>query len=211
LGNVLYFQFYQRFDPNFLNTDYNCLNGGCGGWKQIIWYGNPPNGSSSSSIEVTHNNGWERGVPQMYGQQGHDDYGIQDVAGCSYAGSGFNSQANYPEPPCVRYKSNQWMEFTGRIEIRGAANAPTSRVQLWVDGKLVIDYGQAKINWGSGDGAGIGAFLATVYHTNKDSSQVHPVGYTWMDDIIVSTQPISMATGGAPAVPPAAPSGLALQ
>ena len=44
-GNVLYFQFYQRFDSNFLNTDYLCQNGGCGGWKQIIWYGNPPNGS----------------------------------------------------------------------------------------------------------------------------------------------------------------------
>jgi hypothetical protein len=146
LGNVVYFQFYQKFDSNFLNTDYDCTDGGCGGWKQALWYGEPPLGSSSSSIEVTMNNGWERGIPQMYGQQGHDDYGIQDVAGCTYAGSGYGSRTSYTEPPCVRFKANQWMEFTGRIEVRGAANTPQSRVQLWVDGKLVIDYGQARIN-----------------------------------------------------------------
>lgn len=213
LGNVLYFQFYQMFDSNFLNTDFLCLNGGCGGWKQMIWYGNPPFGSSSSSIEVTHNNGWQRGVPQMYGQQGHDDYGVQDVAGCLYAGSGFASRSSYPEPPCVRYKANQWMEFTGRIEILGTSNSPSSRVQLWVDGKQVIDYRQAKICWGGtcGDGDGIGSFLASPYHTNKDSSQNHSTGFTWMDDIIVSTQPIPMTNSSVPNPPPAAPVNLRVQ
>src|SRR5262249_31140583 len=105
-GNVVYFQFYQFLDSAFLDTDFECMDGGCGGFKQIIWYGNPPFGSSSSSIEVTHNNGWQRGVPQMYGQQGSDDYGVQDVAGCTYAnatsqggsGSGFDSQPNYKAP-----------------------------------------------------------------------------------------------------------------
>src|SRR5262249_19112197 len=84
LGNVLYFQFYQRFSAAFAMTDYQCTSGGCGGWKQAIWFGNPPLGSSSSAIEVTMNNGWQRGVPQMYGQQGHDDYGIEDSIGCTY-------------------------------------------------------------------------------------------------------------------------------
>ena len=213
LGNVLYFQFYQMFDPNFVNTDFRCTNGGCGGWKQMIWYGNAPFGSSSSSIEVTHNNGWQRGIPQMYGQQGHDDYGMQNVAGCLYAGSGYESRSSYPEPPCVRYKANQWMEFTGRIEVLGTSNSPSSRVQLWVDGKLVIDFRQAKICWGGscGDGDGIGSFLASPYHTNKDSSQSHATGFTWMDDMIVSTQPIAMTTGTAPNPPPAAPANLRIQ
>src|SRR5207244_10284106 len=31
-GNVLYFQFYQKFDSNFLSTDFQC-SGTCGGWK----------------------------------------------------------------------------------------------------------------------------------------------------------------------------------
>jgi hypothetical protein len=191
LGNVLFFQFYQKFDDNFLSTVYQCLGGGCGGWKQIINFGNPPNGASSSSLEVTMNNGWQRGVPQMYGQQGSDYYGIQDVRGCTY---NFNGLLTYPEPPCIRYKANQWMEFTGRIEILGESNQPTSHVQLWVDGELAIDYKQAKIDWSGPSGKGFGQFLLSPYHTNKDASQVHPAGHVWYDDLIISTEPIPMGS-----------------
>jgi hypothetical protein len=200
-GNVLYFQFYQRFDDNFLSTDFRCLSGECGGWKQAIWFGNPPSGNSASSLEVTLNNGWQRGVPQIYGQIGADNYGVQDIRGCIYnrgangAGSGFASHVNYPEPLCVGYKPDQWMEFTGRIEIRGENNQPASRVQLWVDGKLAIDYDKAKIDWSGTSGSGFGQFLLSPYHTNKDGAQVHPEGHTWYDDLIISTQPISMGAG----------------
>jgi hypothetical protein len=195
LGNVVYMQFYQRFDPNFLTTVYKCGSNGseyCGGWKQLIWYGNPPNGSSSSTIEVTHNNGWLHGMPTMYGQQGADDYGYQDIRGCAF---NFNGMDTYPEPPCIRYKPNQWMEFTVRVEVRGARNAPESRVQLWVDGQLTVDYGKAKINWGSSDGQGLGSFEITPFHTRKWSGQTTPVGYTWVDDVIISTSPIAMRSG----------------
>lgn len=219
LGNVFYFQFYQRLDPNFVNTDFVCLYGECGGWKQVIWYGDPPTGSSASSIEVTMNNGWERNVPQMYGQIGQDGYGIEEVVACTYAnatrlggaGSGYNSRPNYLaplNPTCAHYVPDQWMEFTGRIEIRGASNAPESRVQLWVNGKLVIDYGRAKINWGSSDGKGFGQFQLTPYHTNKDAAHVHPTGYTWYDDLIISTTPIPMVGQTVDTIPPAAPSNL---
>lgn len=213
LGNVVYWQFHQYFDSNFLTTPYKCGSDGtegCGGWKQVIFYGNAPKGSSASNIEVTHNNGWMRGVPQMYGQIGYDGYGIQDVIGCSY---NFNGQYTYPEPPCKRYKASQWMEFTVRVEVRGAPNAPESRVQMWVDGQLVLDYAKAKINWGSVDGEGLGQFQITPYHTRKYSGQAHPVGYTWMDDLIISTQPIPMsggATSSGDTTPPAPPSNLTL-
>src|SRR5207237_8090406 len=40
-GNVLYFQFYQKFDSNFLSTNFQCIGSSpCSGWKQAIWYGN---------------------------------------------------------------------------------------------------------------------------------------------------------------------------
>jgi hypothetical protein len=202
LGNVLYFQFYQKFDTNFVNSDYKC-DGECTGWKQAIWFGNPPNGSSSSNLEVTMNNGWQRNVPQMYGQSGTDDYGIEDIINCTYAnaarqggsGSGYNSRPNYSaplNPTCFHYPVDQWTEFTGRIEIRGAANAPASRVRLWINGQPAIDYGAARIDWSGGDGNGLGQFLLTSYHTRKDSTRVNPVGFTWYDDVIVSTQPIAM-------------------
>jgi hypothetical protein len=208
-GNIAYFQFYQKFDSNFANTNFRCVSGECGGWKQSIWYGDPPNGSSSSSIEVTLFNGWQRDVVQMYGQQGFDDYGIQDIIGCTYAkatvqggsGSGFDSRLNYSapvNPSCVHYAVDQWMEFTGRIEIRGESNAAASRVQLWVNGQLVIDNPHARINWGGPEGKGLGQFLLSPYHTNKDPNQVHSEGHTWYDDVIVSTEPIPMVNGGIP-------------
>jgi hypothetical protein len=207
LGNVFYFQFYQKLDSNFVNTDFKCLGGECGGWKQIIWYGNPPNGSSSGSLESTMNNGWQRNVPQFYGQQGTDDYGVEDAIGCTFdkatsqggSGSGYNSRPNYQaplNPTCQHYIGDQWMEFTGRIEIRGANNAPASRVQLWVNGQPAVDYGAARVDWGTDGGQGFGQFLMTPYHTNKDPNQVHPVGHTWYDDLIISTQPIAMTGGG---------------
>jgi hypothetical protein len=209
-GNTVYFQFYQKFDSNFASTNFQCVLGECGGWKQAIWYGNPPNGSSSSSLEVTMFNGWQRNVPQMYGQQGFDDYGIEDIIGCTYAratsqggsGSGFGSRPNYASPlnpACVHYEVNQWMEFTGRIEVRDESNSPASRVQLWANGQLVIDNPHARINWGGADGDGLGQFLLSPYHTNKDPNQIHDAGYTWYDDLIVSTEPIPMVNGGIPA------------
>jgi hypothetical protein len=208
-GNVLYFQFYQKFDSNFLSTDFQCLGGTCGGWKQAIWYGNPPNGASASSLEVTMNDGYQRGVPQMYGQQGNDDYGVENIIGCTYgkatslggSGSGFNSQPNFAaplNPNCAHFVADQWMEFTGRIEVRGNPNDAASRVELWVNGQLVIDYGFARINWEGTDGNGLGQFQLTPYHTNKDPNQAHPTGYTWYDDVVISTQPIPMINGAIP-------------
>jgi len=191
LGNVLFFQFYEKFDDNFLSTNFQCAGGECGGWKQAIWYGNPPNGVSASSLEVTIINGWQRGLPQMYGQIGTDYYGIQDARGCTYKRDA-RSGTDYSEPPCIRYKANRWMEFTGRIAILGESNQPTSRVQLWVDGELAIDYKQAKIDWSGASGKGFGQFLLSPYSTNKDVSHVHPVGHVWYDDLIISTQPIPM-------------------
>ena len=224
LGSVVYFQFKQKMDNNFVNTDFKCLNGSCGGWKQTILYGNPPIGSSSSTIEVTMNNGWQRGVPQMYGQQGHDDYGIEDIIGCTYAkasaggsGSGFESRPFYLapyNPTCLHFSIDQWMEFTVRVEILGTPNAPASRVQLWLNGQIAVDYKKAQINWGSSDGDGIGQFMLTPYHTNKDVTHVHNTAYTWYDDVIIATQPIPMSNGALPPPPlaaPAAPKNLQVQ
>ena len=90
------------------------------------------------------------------------------------------------------------MEFTGRIEVRGNPNDAASRVELWVNGQLVIDYAFARINWGTSDGSGLGQFMLTPFHTNKDPNQAHPTGYTWYDDLIISTQPIPMVNGAIP-------------
>jgi len=183
------------------------------GWKNVIFFGNSPKGASSSGMEVTMMNPRQIGIPAMYGQQGYDGYGYQDVRGCTWSKLDplvTNNPALYTDPPCKRFKANDWVELTGRIEIRGAPNAPESRVQLWVDGELAIDYDKAKINWASGDGDGLGQFDLTPYHTRKDPTQVHATGILWYDDLIVSTQPIAMTngttTGTQPTVSVTAPS-----
>ena len=48
------------------------------------------------------------------------------------------------------------------------------------------------IDWSGPDGNGLGQFQLTPYHTRKDPGRVHPAGFTWYDDLIASTQPISM-------------------
>ncbi len=211
-GSEIWVQYKQRFNAAFVTTDFDCTGGGCGGWKQSIIYGNPPNGSDSSTIEVTGNNGWERDVPQVYGQQGQDDYGIEDVRGCTYAnatslggaGSEYGSRPNYQaplNPTCLHFLTDTWMEFTYHIEvIGGTPNTNTSRVRMYVDGQLALDRTTAKINWGGTDGDGLGSWEWLPYHTNKDSAQSHSMGLTWYDDLIVSTQPIEMG-GGTPTAP----------
>ena len=216
-GATVYYQFYQRFDSSHVGTNYLCNPEVCGGWKHWITFGNPPNGSSSSTLEVTHNNGWQRDVPQMYGQQGRDDYGIEDLVDCKYAGSGYEVRLKYRaplNPSCKHYPANQWHEYTVKITVGGAenSNSPASHVQMWVDGTLVIDNPSASINWGSGDGQGVGNIAILPYHTNKDSRQSHPTGFMWTDDIVVSTQPIVMVNGVVPpSSPPAAPTRLKTQ
>lgn len=199
-ANTVYMQFYQYVDSNFLTTAY----APGGGWKQLIWYGNTPNGSNSSGIEITHVNGYLRGVPALYGQAGADDYGTQDVRGCAYTGG---PPSTYTEPPCIKYKANQWMETTVRVDMGttscyGGVGAPgNTRVRMWIEGSLAVDNPRACVRYNAGEGDGLGQFVITPFQTGKDASQVTPIAYTWYDDLIISTQPIAMKTGTTPPPP----------
>src|SRR5574341_1318539 len=144
-------------------------------------------------------------IPCMYGQQGTDDYGIQDVLGCS-GPVGWSYRNNYTEPPCKLFIADQWQEFTGRIDVIGSPNAASSRVRLWVNGTLAIDKTNAHVNWGAGDGNGIGAFLFTLFATNLSPASATSTGYAWIDDLLISTQPIAM-TGAGGGTAPSAPTG----
>lgn len=225
ISNTVYMQFYQRFNQAHVDENYLCTGGECGGWKHMIWFGNPPLGSSSSSIEVTHNNGWQRGVPQMYGQQGSDDYGIQDVRGCPYKGSGYSTRSLYAaDPDCILYVGDTWMEFTVKLTVNGSSgsNAATSRVEMWVNGSKAIDFTTARINWNEtctagNDGCGVGSFVALPYMTNKDGSETHPTGTLHTDNVIVSLDAICMVgeicsgVSGGDTTPPLAPTGLTVR
>jgi hypothetical protein len=215
VSDVVYWQFRNYFSQELLETIFYCGAGGpsdpgCNGFKQIIFYCAPHLGTSSSNCEITHNSIGQQNpsfaarLVGMYGQQGNDFYGYQDVRGCTY---NYTGTFTYFEPPCVMYDHSRWQEFTVRLEVNGASNAAASHVQLWVDGSLTIDMTTAKVDWNLSQTAkGIGQFMITPYMTNKRSDQAHATGYMWFDDFIISLDPIAMGGGGGAGDTPDPPS-----
>ena len=67
-------------------------------------------------------------------------------------------------------------------------------VELWVAGereksrRAVVAKGYDLAN--TKPGAKYGKLWLLPYHTGKDSSQDHPIGYTWYDEVIISRAPI---------------------
>ena len=241
-GEEFYVQWRQRFSSEFLTTNYT----GGGGWKQIILgegdragVCNPANPTtatcpaSCTQLEIVAQNTSQLGIPQMYHSCGEKDDGyepleywdnnlgnivVQNAVGCLY-GSG------YLEPPCVRYKPNQWMTFQIHVKIgtwyKNDRNYHrNSTIRMWVaderqPSKLVTDFSP-----GSGHGYDIantdttaplaeyGKLWLLPYHTDKDSSQSHPTAYTWYDELIISRNKIADPSGIS--TPLAAPTNLVI-
>lgn len=217
LGSELWCQFYQRIETEMQDTIFLDEDGvSVSGWKQIIQFGEPPNGTSSSHTEVTLVNSFSRGVPAMYGQSGADGY-EPNISGetfnpwfqYTHNGSAYVGICPYNQGyhgACIRYDqyADQWIEFTIRIKVdptnSGTPNAANSWVDLWVNGIPTIQYRQAKINWGNNDagsgptGKGVGQFHLSTYITRKYTSQVHGLTGTWFDDVIFSTESIAFGS-----------------
>ncbi len=72
-----------------------------------------------------------------------------------------------------------------------------SYATLWIarakqPSELVIEWGPYNLSAGStAEDQKFGKVWLLPYHTNKDSSQAHPVGYTWYDELIISRNRIA--------------------
>jgi len=75
-----------------------------------------------------------------------------------------------------------------------------SRVQLWIaregqPGQLPIDWGPYNLTAGEPQSnQKFEKIWLLPYNTNKDPTVSYPVAYTWYDNLIVSTQLISMSS-----------------
>jgi hypothetical protein len=68
---------------------------------------------------------------------------------------------------------------------------------LWIDGVLTVDNSVASVDFSGGAGAGIGSYVLWVYQTGRgENDDSLPASYTYFDDVIVSTNPIAMLSGG---------------
>ena len=196
-GEEFFVQWRQRFSEEFLNTYYE---EGLG-WKQIIiGEGDrlgvfPP---SCTQLEIVLANSNQIGFPQAYHSCGAKDGQFEQLGG---GGS---------------YVANEWMTFQIHVAIgtwyKSDGNYHRdSTVQLWVgrEGRasnLVVNFTPddaivfgVRIP-GTGNGYDIandnpmakyGKLHLTPYHTRKNPSQVHPTGFVWYDDLIISRKRIA--------------------
>ncbi len=207
-GETVFLRWKQKFSADFLSTIIPNGNG----WKQVII--GDPNDWSCSNNELVVQNTYQRGFPQMYHACGlfdpfqsslpGSDFDLQPGGdtSCLYSLSRSGSRAR---PNCFAYVADEWMQFQIGIDYSTDGN---DRIQLWAarEGDTawthLIDYTRDLVD--VPDGYGKVWFLP--YHTNKDANFTHPEGYTWYDNLIVSTQFLSIEDDNAAPPPPPPPS-----
>ena len=156
---------------------------------------------------------------------GFTDYKLQNGRPSPYC---LRSQA-FSNPPasffpplgnCFGYFANEWMTFEVHIKTgpRGSAGVPgaspndefvNSYVQLWIaregqPGQLAISFGPYNLSAGGpADDQKYGKVWLLPYDTGKDT--INPVEMdTWYDNLIISTQPISINGSPLPGLTPVA-------
>jgi hypothetical protein len=175
--------------------------------------------SSCTALETVVQNTFQRKFPQMYNScTGSTSHGAFDSFEEPFGGSDFKLQNARPSPFCLYsqgntnpktffppagncfgYFPNEWMTFQIRIKTGPRVNDEwgNSFVTLWIarEGQR----SQPAIAWGPyGLSAGsasqnlkFGKVWLLPYHTNKSPTQVHPTGFTWYDELIISRTQIA--------------------
>lgn len=195
-GDEFYVQWRQRFSRDFLTTFYE----GGYGWKQAtLGEGDRPGvfTPGCTQLELVVQNVNQAGFPQMYHSCGGKDGQYEQLGGGG------------------EYIADEWMTFQVHVKVgiwyKNDGNYQgDSIVQLWVarqgqPSELVVDLSPRPVAFlgmtipGLGRGydlannepaARYGKLILSPYHTGKNPEQVHPVGYVWYDELIISTQRI---------------------
>lgn len=171
--------------------------------------------SSCLSPEIVSQNTLHRGVPQMYHSCtggdgapafapfeepfGGSDYRFQNgYSGvCPYSEISVGNATN-----CFQYHPNEWMAFQVGVTLGtfDGNSYPNSTVRQWIAREadtawtLVQNY-VADINPKNlidTEPTNYGKVWLLPYNTGKSSGESHPEGYTWYDELIISTQEIAV-------------------
>ncbi len=103
---------------------------------------------------------------------------------------------------CVLWQADEWLTVTQQVTVGRWADkvkdpARSSNVRLWVQREgqkpvLVFDYDR-NLRRPEKLFMKYGKIWLLPYMTNKDPTEVHPTGYMWVDELIVSRGPIAPA------------------
>lgn len=214
-GQEFYVQWRQRFSADLLKTIFTNSEG----FKQVIISdGDRPGhvANACTQLEIVLQNTSQQGAPQLYHSCGEKDgaydpltvYNSRRAPGKYEVQNGLNPPCLWHEiksPPCVMYRPDQWMTFQIHVKVgtwykNDRKYHSDSTVQIWVGyegqpSKLVIDF-SPKSDSGGYDLANqdpvikYGKIWLLPYQTHKDPTQVHPTGYTWYDELIISRNKI---------------------
>ena len=206
-------QWRQRFSRELLDTKYR--DGG-GWKLAIVGTGDQVRKpyASCTALEVVVQSYYQSGFPILYNScTGSTSHGPYDGFYEPLNGAGapdFKMQNARPKPYCLyshgrssffpptgncfAFVADEWMTFQLHIKTGPRVNDEfvDSRVRLWVarenkPSELVIDWGPYNLTAGSrAEDQRFGKVWLLPYHTGKDPSQVHPVAYTWYDELIIS-------------------------
>lgn len=100
-----------------------------------------------------------------------------------------------PNGNCFGYAANEWMTFQVHIKTgpRVGDEFVNSYIELWIaregqPSERVINYGPYNLTAGPlGENLKYGQVWLLPYDTGKDTTVSHPTGYTWYDELIIST------------------------
>jgi len=175
--------------------------------------------SSCTALETVVQNTFQRGFAQMYnsctGSTSHGafnpfeepfgafDFKLQNARPspfCLYSQGNTNPKTSFPPAGnCFGYFPDEWMTFQVRIKTGPRVNDEwvNSFVTLWIGRENQPS--QAAINWGpynltAGSANGnlkFGKIWLLPYHTGKSSAQIHPTGFVWYDELIISRTQIA--------------------
>jgi hypothetical protein len=208
-------QWRQRFSRTMLTTRYRSGNG----FKlAIVGTGDQTKKSygSCSALEVVVNTYYQEGFPILYNScTGSASHGSYDTFHERLPPYDFKLQNARPAPHCLYsqkpssylppagncfgYFPDEWMTFQLRIKTgpRVKDEFTNSYVSLWMarenqPSQLVVNWGPYNLTAGNpADNQRFGKVWLLPYHTGKDASEVHPVAYTWYDELIISRSKIA--------------------
>lgn len=188
-GKTFYVQFRERFSSQFLSTNFQG-----NGWKQAIFHMGK---KTCGSIELTTQNTYARGYPQMYTDCGSRNFEVDLGNGdFLYEEGDYNCHRWSPSSRgCAFYHPNEWMTFYYEVKV-GGWGKPESSIRAWVayEGKpykQFINEVNYRLDFDSGPADAFNAITLTPYNTNKPSDTAYPAIYIWYDELIVSNQPIA--------------------
>jgi hypothetical protein len=170
--------------------------------------------TSCTNVETVVVNAFQRGLAQMYNScTGSTSHGPFDPFEQPFNGD-FKLQNARPSPfclysqgpnsyfspgTCFGYFPNEWMTFQIRVKTGPRVNDEwtNSFVTLWIaregqPSQPVITWGPYNLSAGTAaDNLKFGKIWLLPYHTGKSSSQTHPTGFTWYDELIISRNQIA--------------------